>query len=369
VAQIPLEDIIIHKVSGALTNAVFFVSCPTVSSVSTLLLRIYGSSSESLISRPKELHILHILSSQYKIGPRLYGTFENGRIEEYFDSMPLTAADIRNPQISRWIGARMAELHSVDLDKVDGTSGGKVFEIATHIKSWVASAKEVLRLPSVSDSTRQELDLSRFKDEWNRYLAWATREGRGLGSKRVFAHNDAQYGNLLRLKDSREGIEEHRQVCSFFPSIDRNTSSDMNSFKIIVVDFEYAGPNPAAYDIANHFQEWTADYYSHTPHLLNPSRYPTLEERCNFYTSYLRHACMLAEVPIIDENKLANLVKDLEWDVRIWSAASHAGWAIWGIVQAKEDLESNNADAEFDYIQYAKGRMASFRELIQTLGI
>ena len=78
---------------------------------------------------------------------------------------------------------------------------------------------------------------------------------------------------------------------------------------------------------------------------------------------------MLAEDPIIRENELANLVKDLEWDVRIWAAASHAGWAIWGIVQAREDLESNNADAEFDYIQYAKSRMASFREHIQAFGI
>ena len=139
--------------------------------------------------------------------------------------------------------------------------------------------------------------------------------------------------------------------------------------KIIVVDFEYAGPNPAAYDIANHFLEWTASYHTRTPHLLKPCRYPTFEERCNFYTSYLRHACMLAEDPIINGDEFAHFVKDLEWDVRIWSAASHANWAIWGVVQAREDLENNIADAEFDYIQYAKGRLASFREHIQAFGI
>ena len=340
-----------------------------MSSISTLLLRIYGPSSGSLISRPKELHTLHVLSSQYNIGPRVYGTFENGRIEEYFDSLSLTNSDIRNPQISRWIGARMAELHSVDIDVVDGTSEGKKLQIAANVDSWVTSANEVLRLPSVSDSTRQELDLSTFKDEWNRYYAWAIRQGRGLGSKRVFAHNDTQYGNLLRLRHSREGIDEHRQVCSIFHYLDGTILflTPDTWEKIIVVDFEYAGPNPAAYDIANHFQEWTANYHSRTPHLLNPSRYPTLEERCNFYTSYLRHACMLAKEPIIDGEELTNLVRDLEWDVRIWSAASHANWAIWGIVQAREELEGNIADAEFDYIQYAKGRMASFRQHIQAL--
>lgn len=81
---------------------------------------------------------------------------------------------------------------------------------------------------------------------------------------------------------------------------------------------------------------------------------------------------MLAKNPIIDGDgsEFANLIEDLEWDVCIWSAASHAGWAIWGIVQARENLEGNDiAEAEFDYIQYAKGRMASFRQHIQTLGI
>ena len=216
-SQIFLEDITVHKVSGSLTNAVFFVSCPSVPSLATLLLRIYGSSSGSLISRPKELQTLHTLSSQYNIGARVYGTFENGRIEEYFDSVTLTPSDIRNPQISRWIGARMAELHSVDIDVVDGTSDGGKIQIGANVNSWVISAKEVLRLPSVSESTRKELDLSKFKDEWNRYFAWAIREGRGLGSKRVFAHNDTQYGNLLRLKD-RGGVDEHRQVCRYLPS-------------------------------------------------------------------------------------------------------------------------------------------------------
>lgn len=74
------ENISIHKVSGAMTNAVFFVSCPPWPGVKTLLLRVYGPSSGTLINRSRELHILHILSSQYRIGPRVYGTFDNGTL-------------------------------------------------------------------------------------------------------------------------------------------------------------------------------------------------------------------------------------------------------------------------------------------------
>ncbi|KAH9487096.1 Putative choline kinase [Psilocybe cubensis] len=353
-AQILPEDVIIHKVSGALTNAVFFVSCPAIPSLKTLLLRVYGPSSGSLISRPRELHILHVLSSQYKIGPRVYGTFDNGRIEEYFNSVTLTPEDIRDPQTSQWIGARMAELHSVDIETVYGPttpslSQSNGFEIAANVSSWLGPAQDVLELPSVTSETVQELGLEDFKKEWDRYLSWVLQRPHTFGTRRVFAHNDAQYGNLLRLKDGNEGVDEHRQI--------------------IVVDFEYAAPNPAAYDIANHFIEWTANYHCSTPHLLTPSRYPTFEERSNFYAAYIHHAGMLAEDPVQDDAQLEKMIQDLDRDVLIWAAASHAGWAIWGIVQAREDIEAAVAEPEFDYIGYAKGRMAAFRADLRQLGI
>ncbi|EGG03867.1 uncharacterized protein MELLADRAFT_89841 [Melampsora larici-populina 98AG31] len=131
------SSISIYKVGGSLTNAVFFVSCPINSESSesnskvndlkdsnssspytpppTVLLRIYGPSSGSLISRKHELHLLHTLSVQYSIAPLVLGTFHNGRVEEYFESRPLTKEEIRDPKISRWIAYRMKELHSVDL--------------------------------------------------------------------------------------------------------------------------------------------------------------------------------------------------------------------------------------------------------------
>lgn len=203
-----------------MTNAVFFVSCQAVAGVRTILLRIYGPSSGSLISRPHELHTLHILSSQYRIGPRVFGTFENGRVEEYFESTTLTPGDIRNPEISRWIGARMAELHSVDIEVIEDTTvttrgEGKGWEIGAkrNIKSWLGPAEQVLTLPAVPEDVRTELDLPYFKEKWDRYMQWLHKvDDVRHGSRRVFAHNDTQYGNLLRLKHPKSGVSDHRQV-------------------------------------------------------------------------------------------------------------------------------------------------------------
>jgi choline kinase len=161
----------------------------------------------------------------------VYGTFENGRVEEYFDSNPLTAADLRDPQISSWIGARMAELHQVDIDAVElhdsSTSssasphtspGGQnqytwSREVEKNVKSWLVSAREVLALPAVSDETRTAFALDQFEDEWIRYMSWLKEwESRHGTSPVVFAHNDAQYGNLLRLNKFVPGSHEHQQV-------------------------------------------------------------------------------------------------------------------------------------------------------------
>jgi choline kinase len=196
--------------------------------VPTLLLRIYGPSSGCLISRPRELHILHALSSRYHIGPKVYGTFENGRVEEFFESTTLTASDIRDTKISSWIGARMAELHEVDIASVElqtplaaptiEESSDVTWPIAVtkNVKSWLAAAREVLALPAVSDEIRGNMDLERFKTEWDKYIRWLGKAEKTHGSSPiVFAHNDTQYGNLLRLANLKDGHAEHRQVNRF----------------------------------------------------------------------------------------------------------------------------------------------------------
>lgn len=135
-----------------------------------------------------------------------------------------------------------------------------------------------------------------------------------------------------------------------------------------MVDFEYASPNPASFDIANHFHEWTANYHSSTPQILHHSRYPTYAERRNFYIGY---NCLPVSAPalLLSDEEQELQYKKLDDQVRFWSPASHAMWAIWGIVQAREDVEGGVTQPEFDYIGYARCRMAGFRREITDLGV
>lgn len=113
------ESISVERLSGALTNAVYVVSPPdglkekmehNKKPPAKLLLRIYGPQVENIIDRENELSVLRRLARK-KIGPRLLGTFTNGRFEQYLNAATLTAANIREPQTSRQISKRMRELH------------------------------------------------------------------------------------------------------------------------------------------------------------------------------------------------------------------------------------------------------------------
>lgn len=118
--RVPLgagDSIAVQRLSGALTNAVYVVSPPAdlpevvgKKPPAKILLRVYGPQVEHLIDRENELSVLQRLARN-KIGPRLLGTFQNGRFEQFFNAITLTSQDLHDPYLSRQIAKRMRELH------------------------------------------------------------------------------------------------------------------------------------------------------------------------------------------------------------------------------------------------------------------
>lgn len=310
----------------------------------TLLLRIYPPSLGSLIVRSEELRILHVLSTVYGLGPRIYGTLGNGRVEQFFPSRALTPEELRDPHVSRGIARRMRELHSVDL-RILGYEQGREGEptVWRQLKDWTVLAEQVLGvLESLGGQWEiwvEKFGLHRVKDEVQLYMDWvAQQDGRGKGV--VFAHNDTQYGNLLLLdRELPKGAPEHHRY--------------------IVIDFEYAAPNPRGYDIANHFHEWRANYHHPThSHSLKPHfPYPDPKQREDFYRAYLSiemDARNGEEVMVRRKDVQADRVERLEREVRIWSPACSVVWALWGIAQAEEQVAAmrrgETVEVEFDYL-------------------
>ena len=144
----------------------------------------------------------------------------------------------------------------------------------------------------------------------------------------------------------------------------------------MVIDFEYAAPNPRAYDLANHFCEWMYNYHSNTPHIPNLGEYPTIAERFRFLEAYAAHGSGTKE-------EKEETVKLLEKEIKEWRVVNHAFWCAWGVVMSEDDPElmfPNGTDledevvreerpldsdqgataADFDYIAYADQKMRLF---------
>ncbi|KAI3677876.1 hypothetical protein L6452_37148 [Arctium lappa] len=81
-------------------------------------------------------------------------------------------------------------------------------------------------------------------------------------------------------------------------------------------DYEYARYNPVPYDLANHLCEWATNYHTDTPHVLDYSMYPDLEERRRFVQSYLSSTGNEVQDGEVDE-----LIDDVEKYI-----ANHIFW-------------------------------------------
>ncbi|KAF1986843.1 kinase-like protein [Aulographum hederae CBS 113979] len=296
-------EIEVERLTGALTNAVYVVSPPkdlppksprpgqsgdTVrpnNPPPKLLLRIYGTNVDALIDRASELAILQRLARK-RIGPRLLGTFTNGRFEEFFHARTLTCKDLRVPDTSKQIAKRMRELHDgIDLLPREREAGPFVWQ---NWDKWVVRCGEIARwmdgksrkgeLKGVGGGFVCGAEWDVFEQAVAKYRKWLEDQYGGydkVKEKLVFAHNDTQYGNILRLIPPGASplllpANEHKQL--------------------VVIDFEYASANVSGLEFANHFTEWCYNYHDSTvPHGCNIKMYPTQDEQRRFIEAYVRH--------------------------------------------------------------------------------
>lgn len=390
--RIPIEKgeiISVERLSGALTNAVYVVKPPaelpepdenvtskpylSKSKPKELLLRIYGPQVEHLIDRETELSILARLARK-KIGPRLLGYFTNGRFEEYLHAKTLSAEDIRIPETMKQIAKRMRELHDgIDLLPSEREGGPTTFNnwdktvdrcetVITYLDSQVKLELNGSE-PSSKRYTRRGfvcgVEWPVFKKTFEKYRKMVIAEcggNKAVKKRLVFAHNDAQYGNLMRLDPPGDSplmqpANQHRQL--------------------VVIDFEYAGANTRGFEFANHFTEWCYNYHQENSYACNTKYYPTRQEQQTFLRAYVMHRPQFtpaaSSTPKMEgrektnisdfmldartptgaaamdydeeerarEEKVEHDIQLLIRETRLWRIARSAQWAVWGIVQAK----------------------------------
>ncbi|KAK8914026.1 hypothetical protein KSP39_PZI024463 [Platanthera zijinensis] len=210
---------------------------------------------------------------------------------------------MRDPEISALIASKLREFHDLDM------SGPKTVHLWDRLRNWLKVSQS---LCSAEEAKEFHFDvLAEEINSLEKSLA-------GADQKIGFCHNDLQYGNAMIDEETRQ---------------------------ITIIDYEYASFNPIAYDVANHFCEMAADYHSDTPHILDYSKYPDLEERKRFVHIYMKSS---------GEDPTEGQMKDFLEMIEKYALTSHLIWGFWGVISEHVN------DIDFDYVEYARQRFEQY---------
>ncbi|XP_065813459.1 choline/ethanolamine kinase isoform X1 [Labrus bergylta] len=286
----------------------------------TLLIRICVTFIQGVDSLVLESVMFAILAER-TLGPKLYGIFPLGRLEQYLPNTRMRTDQLSDPAISAEIATKLSRFHQMlmpfnkepkwlfgTIDKYLDQVMKLSFLRDAHVKKYNKLMK--LDLPAELESLRA--------------LLAAT------PSPVVFCHNDVQEGNILMLED------------------EERTSSD----NLMLIDFEYSSYNYRGFDFGNHFCEWMYDYtYNKWPfYKATPEDYPTREQQLHFIRGYLAEQRQYSNIPM-DQTQME---EDMIIEANRYALASHFLWGLWSIIQAKI------SKIEFGYMDYAQCRFDAY---------
>jgi ethanolamine kinase len=154
----------------------------------------------------------------------------------------------------------------------------------------------------------------------------------------VFSHCDLLSGNVIVLPQSDSSSQSSTTSS---PALSA-TSLDAPFVPVGFIDYEYATPSPAAFDIANHFAEWggfDCDF----------SKMPTRSQRRDFLLTYVNTFNTLLGHEF-NQNDLDQLFNEVD----VFRGAPGFYWGIWALIQA------TISQIDFDYASYAEIRLGEY---------
>jgi choline kinase len=268
-----------------------------------------------------------------------------------------------NMKTSARIARRMKELHAgIPISSKERELGPSAVK---NIKDWISTIEGWIANDNFDYKNTNELKLfkmgfPKFKQCAFKYIEWIEKKyDKSTYKDLVFCHNDTQYGNLLfstsPIKLEPPQVSERPRTAASQTSLIKTLSNlslenlpeqlnpsvqekkqDQN---LVVIDFEYSGPNFPGFDIANHFCEWMHDYNHPTAsYAIDTNDFPSIEEQLNFNYSYV----LFRNPEFVDITK-ANTqnLRVLETQSRLiynqvidWRPAVSLFWSLWAILQS-----------------------------------
>ncbi|KAG9667377.1 kinase-like protein, partial [Aureobasidium melanogenum] len=304
-----------------------------------ILLRAYGKGTDVLIDRERETRS-HSLLAGRGLAPPLFARFENGLLYKYIAGDVCSPEDLRRSDVYRAVARRLGQWHSTlpiaaisSLQTLqDQNDVAEDSQITHHTDKaghkrpkpslWTVMQEWINALPVATQKEKERRDMLQHELT---HLSNELGQTPGLdGYDYIFAHCDLLSGNVIVHPGQREGGK---------------------GLTVSFIDYEYATPAPAAFDIANHFAEWGGFDCDYTA-------LPTRSQRADFITQYLASYRNFA--PVSDLETIEREKQQLINQVDTFRGLPGFYWGIWSLIQAEI------SQIDFDYASYADIRLGEY---------
>eukprot|EP01083_Nonionella_stella_P075533 205392_1 len=371
-------------IQGGITNLLYLLTpksgdeCKSNDQASghKLLVRIYGENTEVLIDRDREEKLFYELGN-VGFGPKLYGIFGNGRMEQWYDNAH--TVKLHEQKHCKKISATLAAMHSIRpaLLKAEESESSlwkivdKWYNIASNLEfkenadkqakyeqlNWnnIRTQIQIMRSFLPSDANDDDMDklfefmIAQQPDDETKQLVQQrlTNKINRIATEfmfdYVFTHNDLLGGNILHVQETKE---------------------------IKFVDFEYGAYNYRAFDFANHFCEYAGfdcDWKKHFPDRNHMKQFVNdyVDALCG-NDEYIRNVTLDVVRLFKKENGFSErdynqFLEDCCEIIINFSMVDHYFWGLWGVVQAM------HSPINFEFMQYAHERLLSGYQFSLTL--
>lgn len=264
-----------------------------------------------------------------------------------------TPADLRRPEVWRGVAQRLGEWHAtLPINSISSicpapsqlsphnkraslvnmaqlTPGKPIPNVWTTMQLWI----QALPTSTTAQSNRRD-QLSKELESLTELLG--DTPGVGGANDFIFAHCDLLSGNVI-IEPSTSSASASRRSSASGDSDEPEPASTVS-----FIDYEYATPAPASFDLANHFAEWggfDCDY----------SVMPTRAVRRKFLREYLR-SFNAHQNRSYKESELEELFEQVDK----FRGVPGFYWGIWALIQAQISL------IDFDYADYAEVRLGEY---------
>jgi ethanolamine kinase len=321
-----------------------------------ILLRAYGKGTDVLIDRERETRSHSLLASR-GLAPPLFARFENGLLYKYIAGDVCTPEDLRKPDVYRAVARRLGQWHSTLPIAAISTLQTLQEQNNHNHHHYESNGLQTNHHVDKAGNVRPKPSLWTVMQEWLHALPITTEKEKERKTmlQTEFKHLSTQLGQTPGL-DGHDYIFAHCDLLSGNVIVHPNANKK-DEQTVSFIDYEYATPAPAAFDIANHFAEWGGFDCDYT-------MLPTRSQRADFISQYLlsyRNFAATASSPppsssseedtdtVIEREK-----QQLIDQVDMFRGLPGFYWGVWALIQA------TISQIDFDYASYAEIRLGEY---------